>query len=325
MITDYALLLFGLVLLAFSGDWLVRGGSSLAKRFHVSPLVIGVTIISLGTSAPELVVSLNAALSGHPDISIGNVVGSNIANIALVLGLTALLISIPVSRKTIRMDWVVMMVATVLFFLFSLDGILQFYEGLIFVILLITYVLYSVRSSHAEMKGKIKQPSPYGTWLSFVIVLVSIGGLILGSNMLVNSASNIAIGWGVSERVISLSVIAFGTSVPELATSVMAAIRKELDISVGNLIGSNIFNIFGILGVTSLVTDIPVNEDVLKFDWFWMVGICLLLLVFMLPVKRARIRWWEGMIFLLVYFAYYYIIYFIPELLIETPILSCCL
>lgn len=309
MILQYLMLLLGLVLLAFSGDWLVRGGSSLAKRFHVSPMVIGVTIISLGTSAPELVVSLNAALSGHPDISIGNVVGSNIANIALVLGFTALLISIPVSRKTIRMDWVVMMVATVLFLLFSLDGALQFYEGLIFVILLIVYVLYAVRSSHAEMKGKIKQPSPYGTWLSLVIVLVSIGGLILGSNLLVNSASNIASGWGVSERVISLSVIAFGTSVPELSTSVMAAIRKELDISVGNLIGSNIFNIFGILGVTSLMKDIPVNEAILKFDWFWMVGICLLLLVFVLPGKHSRIRWWHGLMFLLAYFAYYYLIY----------------
>ncbi|MFW5758592.1 MAG: calcium/sodium antiporter [Bacteroidota bacterium] len=309
MILQYLMLLLGLVLLAFSGDWLVRGGSSLAKRFHVSPMVIGVTIISLGTSAPELVVSLNAALSGHPDISIGNVVGSNIANIALVLGFTALLISIPVSRKTIRMDWVVMMVATVLFLLFSLDGALQFYEGLIFVILLIVYVLYAVRSSHAEMKGKIKQPSPYGTWLSLVIVLVSIGGLILGSNLLVNSASNIASGWGVSERVISLSVIAFGTSVPELSTSVMAAIRKELDITVGNLIGSNIFNIFGILGVTSLMKDIPVNEAILKFDWFWMVGICLLLLVFVLPGKHSRIRWWHGLMFLLAYFAYYYLIY----------------
>jgi cation:H+ antiporter len=309
MITEFALLLFGLILLAFSGDWLVRGGSSLAKRFHVSPLVVGVTIVSLGTSAPELVVSLNAALSGHPDIAVGNVVGSNIANIALVLGLTALLISIPVQRKTVRFDWLVMMVATVLFFLFSLDGNLAFYEGLLFVILLITYVLYSIRSSRVEMKNQVREASPFSAGLSFVIVVVSIGGLILGSNLLVNSASEIAIAWGVSERVISLSVIAFGTSVPELATSIMAAIRKELDISVGNLIGSNIFNIFGILGVTSIVTDIPVNDDVLKFDWFWMVGICLLLLVFMLPVKRARIRWWEGLIFLLAYLMYYFLIY----------------
>ncbi len=309
MITEFALLLFGLILLAFSGDWLVRGGSSLAKRFHVSPLVVGVTIVSLGTSAPELVVSLNAALSGHPDIAIGNVVGSNISNIALVLGFTALLISIPVRRKTVRVDWLVMMVATVLFLLFSLDGILAFYEGLLFVILLITYVLYSIRSSREEMKNQVREVSPFSAWLSFVIVMVSIGGLILGSNLLVNSASEIAIAWGVSERVISLSVIAFGTSVPELATSIMAAVRKELDISVGNLIGSNIFNIFGILGVTSLVTDIPVTEEVLRFDWFWMVGVCLLLLIFMLPVKRARIRWWEGLMFLLAYFVYYFLIY----------------
>src|SRR6056297_2076153 len=195
MITEFALLLFGLILLAFSGDWLVRGGSSLAKRFHVSPLVVGVTIVSLGTSAPELVVSLNAALSGHPDIAIGNVVGSNISNIALVLGFTALLISIPVRRKTVRVDWLVMMVATVLFLLFSLDGILAFYEGLLFVILLITYVLYSIRSSREEMKNQVREVSPFSAWLSFVIVMVSIGGLILGSNLLVNSASEIAIAW----------------------------------------------------------------------------------------------------------------------------------
>jgi cation:H+ antiporter len=309
MILQYLMLLLGLVLLAFSGDWLVRGGSSLAKRFHVSPLVIGVTIISLGTSAPEMVVSLNAALSGYPDISIGNVVGSNIANIALVLGATALIISVPVSKKTIKLDWAVMMLATVLFFLFSLNGYLKTGEGIIFIILLIAYVIYSIRSSRTEMKNKIREIPPFPTALSFGIVLVTIGGLILGSNLLVNSARSIAIEWGVSERVISLSVIAFGTSVPELATSIMAAIRKELDISVGNLIGSNIFNIFGILGVTSLMKDIPVNEAILKFDWFWMVGICLLLLVFVLPGKHSRIRWWQGLMMLMAYFVYYFLIY----------------
>ncbi|MEA3449335.1 MAG: sodium:calcium antiporter, partial [Bacteroidota bacterium] len=154
MILQYLMLLLGLVLLAFSGNWLVRGGSSLAKRFHVSPLVIGVTIVSLGTSAPELVVSLNAAVSGFPDMSIGNVVGSNIANIALVLGATALIITIPVSIKTIKLDWAVMMFATLLFFLFSLNGYLQRSEGIIFLVLLVSYVIYAIRSSRAEMKTK---------------------------------------------------------------------------------------------------------------------------------------------------------------------------
>ncbi|MGC9330275.1 MAG: calcium/sodium antiporter [Bacteroidales bacterium] len=311
MILQYLMLLLGFLLLAFSGDWLVRGGSSLAKRFHVSPLVIGVTIVSLGTSAPELVVSLNAAISGFPDMSIGNIVGSNISNIALVLGATALIITIQVSKKTIKLDWAVMMFATLLFFLFSLNGYLQRSEGIIFLVLLVTYVIFSIKSSRADMKNKVKETPPFPTALSFGIVLATIGGLILGSNLLVKSASYIAEAWGVSERVISLSVIAFGTSVPELATSIMAAIRKELDISVGNLIGSNIFNLFGILGITSIVEKIQVSKEILYFDWFWMVGVCVLLFLFVIPAKKAKIMWWEGLIFLLVYFAYYYIIFFI--------------
>jgi cation:H+ antiporter len=272
-------------------------------------LVIGITIVSLGTSAPELVVSLNAAISGFPDMSIGNVVGSNISNIALVLGATALIITIPVSKNTIKLDWAVMMFATVLFFLFSLNGYLQRSEGIIFLVFLVTYVIFSIKSSRAEMKNKVKETPPFPTALSFGIVLVTIGGLILGSNLLVKSASNIAEAWGVSERVISLSVIAFGTSVPELATSIMAAIRKELDISVGNLIGSNIFNLFGILGITSIREKIKVSEDILYFDWFWMVGVCILLFLFVMPAKKAKITWWEGLIFIFVYFTYYYLIY----------------
>ncbi|MFO7790629.1 MAG: calcium/sodium antiporter [Bacteroidota bacterium] len=321
MILPYFLLLIGLVLLAFSGDWLVRGGSSLAKRFHVSPLVIGVTIVSLGTSAPELVVSLNAAVTGHPDISVGNVMGSNIANIALVLGFTALFISIPVSRKTIRFDWSVMMFATVLFLLFSLlNDVLLLWQGVVFVVLLVGYVFLSIHSSRIEMRGKIKEIPPFNTLTSLGIVVGSIGGLILGSNLLVTNASIIASAWGVSERIISVSVIAFGTSLPELATSLMAAVRKELDISVGNLIGSNIFNLFGILGVTSIVTAVDnnpdtvltVNEKTLNFDWYWVFGIALLLFIFMQPVKKASIKWWHGLIFLLAYFTYYYIVFFIP-------------
>jgi cation:H+ antiporter len=308
---DVFILIGGLILLVFSGDWLVRGGASLAKRFKVSPLVIGVTIISLGTSAPELVVSLQAAVTHHPDISIGNVLGSNIANIALVLGVTALIIIIPVRRKTIWFDWSVMIFAALLFFVFASDLTLSLWEGIILVVFLIAYVLYSLISSRNAMKNTAPEIPPYALGLSIGIVIISILGLVLGSHFLVEGASNIAYKLGVSERVISISVIAFGTSVPELATSVMAARRKELDISVGNLIGSNIFNIFGILGITAIVTDIPVGKESLSIDWMWMMGIFLLLFVFMQPIKNARIRWWHGLVFLLIYVAYYYMIYFV--------------
>ncbi|MDA3910101.1 MAG: calcium/sodium antiporter [Bacteroidales bacterium] len=307
---DVLILMGGLLLLVFSGDWLVRGGASLAKRFKVSPLVIGVTIISLGTSAPELVVSLQAAVTGHPAISIGNVLGSNIANIALVLGVTALIIVIPVRRKTILFDWSVMMFAALLFFIFASDFTLSLWEGIILIVFLVAYVLYSLISSRQAMKSAVPEIPPFSLGLSIGIVVISILGLVLGSHFLVEGASNIAYELGVSERVISISIIAFGTSVPELATSVMAARRKELDISVGNLIGSNIFNIFGILGITAIVTDIPVSKESLNIDWFWMVGIFLLLFVFMQPIKNSRIRWWHGLIFLLIYIAYYYMIYF---------------
>ncbi|MEA1873968.1 MAG: calcium/sodium antiporter [Bacteroidota bacterium] len=307
---DVLILLGGLILLVFSGDWLVRGGTSLAKRFKVSPLVIGVTIISLGTSAPELVVSLQAAVTGHPDISVGNVLGSNIANIALVLGVTALIIVIPVQRKTIWFDWSVMIVAALLFFIFALDLILSFGEGIVLTFLLVTYVLYSLISSRKAMRSSVPEIPPFSIGWSIGIVVISILGLVLGSRFLVEGASSIAYRFGVSERVISISIIAFGTSVPELATSVMAARRKELDISIGNLIGSNVFNIFGILGITAIVTDIPVSKESLNIDWFWMMGIFLLLFVFMQPIKNSRIRWWHGFIFLIIYVVYYYMIYF---------------
>jgi cation:H+ antiporter len=307
---DILILIGGLIILVFSGDWLVKGGASLAKHFKVSPLVIGVTVISLGTSAPELVVSVNAALSGHPDISIGNVLGSNIANIALILGITALIITIPVRRKTILFDWSVMMLASLLFFVFGQNLVLNRLEGIIFFSLLIAYIGFSLISSRQEMKNMKPEIPAFSLWISILIIAISVGGLVLGSNFLVNGASNIAYALGISERVISISVIAFGTSVPELATSVMAARRKELDISVGNLIGSNIFNLFGILGVTAIIKDIPINIESLNIDWFWMTGICVLLFFFMQPMNKAKITWWHGLIFLLIYIAYYFTIYF---------------
>ena len=307
---DSLILIGGLILLVFSGDWLVKGGASLAKRFKVSPLVIGVTIISLGTSAPELVVSLESALNGYPDVCIGNVLGSNIANLALVLGVTALVILIPVKRKTIRLDWSVMMFATLLFYVFARDLVLSFWEGVIFLSCLGFYIAYSLVSSRKEMKNVEMEPAPYSTLLSFAIIIGSIIGLIYGSKLLVYGARNLALSLGVSDRVISLSVIAFGTSVPELATSVMAARRKELDISVGNLIGSNIYNLFGIIGTTAIFTDIPVNKNTLSLDWFWVTGICIMLFIFMLPIKNSKINWWKGLLLLTTYLVYIYIIYF---------------
>lgn len=306
---DYIFLFLGFVLLIFSGDFLVKGSVSLAGHFKVSKLVIAVVVVSFGTSAPELVVSLDAALKGHPDIAIGNVIGSNIANIALVLGLTAMILPIKVRKKAIQFDWSVMMLVSVLFYLFCLNLKLELFEGLIFVTLLFAYIFWSIHQSRKKNKtDKEESEAPKHTlFISFLFVGVAIIGLIYGAEFLVRGASNIAAVMGVDERIISVTVIALGTSLPELATSVVAAIRKELDISIGNLIGSNIFNILAILGFSSIVKEIDINPMILKFDIFWMLGISLLLFLFILPLRKALVNRWKGLIFVLIYVGYIYL------------------
>lgn len=306
---DVFFLLVGLFLLIFSGDFLVRGSVSLAAHFKVSKLVIGVVIVSLGTSAPELVVSLDAALKGHPDISIGNVIGSNIANIALILGLSALVSPIKVQKNGIHFDWVVMMVASLLLLFFSLNLKLQFFEGLLMVFLLTLYIIWSITKSRKEKLASLETPPKpqYKLWLSLLFVLISTAGLIYGAEFLVRGASAIAIKMGVDERVISVSVIALGTSLPELATSLAAAARKEMDVFIGNIIGSNIFNILAILGLTSVITTIDIHPMVLKFDIIWMLALALMLFVFLLPLRKGIISRWKGMILLTIYVVYIYL------------------
>ncbi|HSH53135.1 MAG TPA: calcium/sodium antiporter [Bacteroidales bacterium] len=306
---DVLFLLAGLFLLIFSGDFLVRGSVSLAAHFKVSKMVIGVVIVSLGTSAPELFVSLGAALKGHPDISVGNVIGSNIANIALILGLSAIISPIKVQNKKIYFDWIVMMVASLLLLFFSLNLILQFFEGVLMVALLVLYIIWSITKSRKEKLVSLQTPPKpqYKLWLSFLFVLISTTGLIYGAEFLVSGASAIATRMGVDERVISVSVIALGTSLPELATSLAAAARKEMDVFIGNIIGSNIYNIFAILGLTSIVTTIDVNPMVLKFDIIWMLALALMLFVFLMPLRKGIISRWKGMILLTIYVVYIYL------------------
>ncbi len=309
---DYVYLIAGFILLITSGNYLVKGGVSLARHMHVSTMVIAVTVISMGTSAPELVVSTKAVLSEHHDISIGNVIGSNISNIALVLAVTALIIAIPVEKISLKFDWPVMMAASILLYLFMLDGFLVRWEGVLFLVLLLGYVFYSMYNSRkAELlSNKEKLVPQYKLLLSLVIVIVSSVGLVFGANWLIEGAVGIAEKIGVSERVISVSLVAFGTSVPELATSTMAAFHKETDISIGNIIGSNIFNIFGILGVSSIVGNISINPMTVSFDIFWMLGFSILLFVFLLPFRgKMTLNKINGAVLLLLYIVYIYLIY----------------
>jgi cation:H+ antiporter len=309
---DYFYLVLGFIVLLISGDLLVKSAVALSSHFRVSTLVIGVTVVSFGTSLPELVVSVGAALKDIPDIAVGNVIGSNIANIALVLGFTAILIDVPVQRGSIRIDWPIMMVASLLFYFFVINGSLALLEGAIFIILLSGFIYLSVRKSRKDLinVGHIFLKARYSVTVALLLLGVSSVGLYFGATWLVEAAVSIASRLGVSERVISVSIIAFGTSLPELATSVMAALKRQLDISIGNIIGSNIFNIFGILGITSIIKRIPVGYYMVR-DIYWMLGISVLLFLLMLfPLKMASsISRREGMILLFVYLLYIFLVF----------------
>jgi cation:H+ antiporter len=306
---DYLSVLLGFIILLVSGDLIVRSGVSLARHLRISTLVVGVTVVSFGTSLPELLVSVGAAFKGHPDIAVGNVVGSNISNIALVLGLTAIL-PIPVNRNSVVIDWPVMMLVSMLFYLLILNGVLSFFEGMLFVTGLILFIIWLVRRSRKNNieLGSLDSKPNYSILVSILLFIVSAIGLYFGADFLVDGASSLAQKWGVSERVISVSIIAFGTSVPELATSVIAAFKKEMDISVGNIIGSNIFNILAILGITGMLKTIQINPEIL-FDVYWMLAISFLLFLFMLPSRGGIIRRWKGIVLFSIYFIYIFFVF----------------
>ncbi len=301
---DYLLFIFGLILLVYSGKYLVQGGVSIAKHLNIPTMVIGVTVIAFGTSAPELLVRIQAAVSGSPEIAIGNVIGSNISNIGLVLAFTAILIPIPVHRNALRLDWPVMMIASVLLYVFTFNNVLGFFEGLVLFVLLIGYLYYNISKSKKEDKneqGEENEKAQYKLPISIIFVLVASIGLAFGANLLVDSAVNIATDWGISKRVISITIVAFGTSVPELTASVIAALKKQTDISIGNIIGSNIFNIMAVLGITSMIQEINIDHVAFAFDIIWMMFVAILLFLFIYPFKTVFLNRVEGVLLFLSY------------------------
>jgi len=286
---------------------LVKGSVALAVRMRVSMVVIGLTVVSFATSAPELIVSIYSALSGHPDIALGNVIGSNIANISLVLGITALISPLSFQQRLYRFDIPVMLLASALFgvFLYS-NSSLNFWEGLCFVLLLSILTIYLIRRSRKEEKMN-GENSAEQVPLVKLFVYLSLGAISLyfGSHWLVGGATGIARTIGVSERVISVSIVAFGTSVPELAASIIAVFKKEKDLSIGNLIGSNIFNIFAVLGITSMIQPIyVVDEGLITNDIWWMFGVALLLYPMMFLFHKKHIGRLEGFMLFVLYIAY---------------------
>ena len=305
------MMIVGLVVLVGGGELLVRGSASIALRLRLSPLVVGLTIVAFGTSAPELFISVQAALDGSPDLAMGNVIGSNICNLALVLGATALITPVPVRRDSMQIDWPVAMGASLLLYLIVQDNLINWPEGLLFIGLLIGYTYFIIRKSRRETKSaeeiaaELDLPVPTAS-LGKDILFIGAGivGLALGSDWFVDGAKELAIAFGVSERIVGITVLALGTSLPELVTALVAAFKKETDIALGNLIGSNIFNILSILGITSVIASIRVNDVIINSDMIWMLLITFLVLPMML--SRRVIKRLEGAILLAIYVYYIY-------------------
>ncbi len=294
LLTALGLTAFGLLLLGGGGELLVRGAVTLSRRAGVTPAVVGLTVVALGTSLPELVVSLIAALDGRPDIAVGNVVGSNIMNVAFVLGLAALLFPLPVTGSLVKFEWPFMFLSSAVFVLLVRDGFLDRIEGGFFLIALVLFTGYMVMLSRTEVAAQERESiasevshrggviaRARGLLPSVLAVAGGIGLLLGGGKALVEGAVALAQLAGMTERVIGLTVVAIGTSMPEVVTSVVAAYRRHTDVAVANVIGSNIFNLLGILGITSVTIPVTISPSIVASDIWWMLGTSFLLLPLM--------------------------------------------
>ena len=300
----------GLVLLIAGGNWLLKSAVALSYKLNIPKIVVGMTVVSFATSAPELIVSINAALDGFPDLSLGNVIGSNIANLGLVLGITVLLGAIDIRKSFYTTDWPVMMLASVMFFGFIyFDGVLESYEGVIMVVSLFLFLVYLLRfQKPAVEEEETEEDKPMELYK--VVLFLGLGGVALwgGSELLINGAVGMAKTFGVSERIIGVTVVSIGTSIPELAASIIAILKKEKAISVGNLIGSNIFNLLAVLGITAIITPIKVvDRGLLDFDIFWMLGISFLILPLVFIPRGLRLGWRDGIVLLGLYVTFVYL------------------
>lgn len=310
ILQDIGLLILGLIVLIIGGDFLVRGASSIALRLHMTPLVVGLTIVAFGTSAPELLISLRAALSGSPDLAMANVVGSNICNLALVLGITILIGPVKVNADSIQIDWSVTMASSLLLFYWVSDQALSLYEGIFFISALIFYTVFIIRKSRKKMKAvrEIDLDMPdapsKNIWKDIGVIAIGCACLYFGAAWFVGGAKELASFLGVSQRVIGITIVALGTSLPELVTAIVASFKKETDLALGNLLGSNIFNVLSILGITSIVTEIHVSSIIRHVDMLWMLGITLLVLPLMLYQRKLTRP--DGIILLCIYVYYIY-------------------
>ena len=308
-------LLLGLVLLFFGGELLVRGSVALALKMRISTLVVGMTIVSFATSAPELFVSLQAVLDGSSDIAFGNVIGSNIANITLVLGVTALIFRVQISEQTITLNYPILLLSSLAF-----GGVMYYFNripqeiGFLFIFLLVLFVWVLISKSRRDNLNvatdedeMLLEASDDSLFKSLGFLLAGIVLLKFGADYLVDGTIAIAKKFEISERVIAVTVVAIGTSIPELATSIVAALKKEDNLAIGNLIGSNIFNILAVLGIVASVQEISISDSaILSFDYVWMIAITFVLGLFIYTFSKRQISRKEGVILLLIYISYLY-------------------
>lgn len=306
---SFFLILIGFILLILGGNWLLKSAVSISLGLKIPKIIIGMTVVSFATSAPELIVNINSAVNGFPDLALGNVIGSNIANLALVLGITLLIAEMDVQKSFFTTNWPVMMVASILLFLFLRnDYLISDFEGLIFVLFLIFFLVYLFRFQNDEIIDDLPEDvdllPAYKTFTLFMLGSVGLWG---GSEMLITGATDLAITLGVGERLIGVTVVSVGTSIPELAASIIAVLKKEKAISLGNLVGSNIFNILAVVGITSLITPIPANDHVIYTnDIYWMLLVSMVLPILVLLPKKMELKRKSGIILLLLYVVFLY-------------------
>lgn len=322
MIIEVLLFIVGLVLLYFGAEFLVGGAGAIALRLGITPLVVGLTVVAFGTSAPELLVCLMAAFQGSDDISVGNIVGSNIANIALILGCSAMVRPLEVNVQAVRREFPVMVVASIMMVLVAIDGQITRIEGSILAISMVFYLLYAFFSASkrgddgevdAEELEEIEDVDLEGPqYKNYAKIFGGILGLAGGAYLMVESAKTIALAVGIPELVIGITIVAFGTSLPELATSLVAAFRQESDISVGNVIGSNVFNIFLVLGLSAIIVPIAVGQAAVDIDLWIMLAVA----IGIWPILRSghRVNRLEGGFMLLFYVGYIVYLFVRPEM-----------
>ncbi len=306
---NFLFIILGFVLLICGGTWLLKSAVSISLKLQIPKIIVGMTVVSFATSAPELIVSVRSAVSGFSDLALGNVMGSNIANLGLVLGITLLIAKIDVQKSFYATDWPVMMVATALFtfFIFS-DAEISRLEGIILFSCLILILIYLLRFQKQAVVDEMPEDDELlPNYKTFAFLVIGSIGLWGGSELLINGATSLAKCFGVSERLIAVTIVSVGTSIPELAASIIAVVKQEKAISLGNLIGSNMFNILAVLGITAMITPIEVKDFVLLTnDIYWVIGISFLVLPLVFFPKNLRLDWKDGIILLICYSLFLY-------------------